>query len=137
MRLLQNAIRKTVEGRAKIILVVVLFGVAVIVGWQVVSCELANVELRSDLRDLAGQVGDKIGLNAPSTDDDLRSAFMRKANRLQIQLEPDQVTAPHKRDHGACLVSGGGLQSSRESPRPFFHSSFHSVKRQIDHPQTG
>ncbi len=95
MRLLQNAIRKTVKRRAKIILVVVLFGVAVTVGWQVVSCELANVELRSDLRDLAAQVGDKIGLNAPSTDDDLRSAVMRKANRLQIQLEPDQVTVQH------------------------------------------
>lgn len=81
--------------RAQIILVVVFLGLAVIVGWQVASCELANVELRSDLRDLAAQVGDKIGLDAPSTDDDLRSAVIRKANRLQIQLEPDQVTVQH------------------------------------------
>ena len=82
-------------GKAKFTLGLVILAVVAIVGWRVASCELANAELRSDLRDLAAQVGDKIGLDAPSTDDDLRSAVIRKANRLQIQLEPGQVTVQH------------------------------------------
>jgi len=60
--------------------------------WQVASCELANFELHDDMRYLAAQIGSRIGLNPPSTDEELRSAVMRKAQEHEIQLEPEQVT---------------------------------------------
>jgi len=78
--------------KAKLILgfaVLVLAGVA---GWRIGSCELANLELREDMRDLAAQVGSRIGLTPQSTDEDFRRAVMRKAQEHEIQLEPEQVT---------------------------------------------
>jgi hypothetical protein len=53
---------------------------------------LANLELQSDLRDLAAEVGTRIGLDARSTDEQLRDAVIRKAERYDIQLDPGQVT---------------------------------------------
>ena len=63
----------------------------VMAGWQIASCELANIELREDMRDIAAQKGARIGLSAPSTDEDLRSAVARGASDHEIQLEPEQV----------------------------------------------
>jgi hypothetical protein len=64
-------------------------------GWQIGSCELANVELRDDLVDLAAQAGSRIGLKAPVTDDDLRETIVGKARGYGIQLDPRQVTVRH------------------------------------------
>jgi len=69
--------------------VLAFFGVA---GWQIASCELANIQLRADMRDLAAQVGTRIGLTAQSTDEDFRRAVLGKAQEHEIQLEPEQVT---------------------------------------------
>ena len=44
------------------------------------------------MRYLAAQIGNQIGLNSPSTDEDLRSAVIRKAQEHEIELEPEQVT---------------------------------------------
>jgi hypothetical protein len=55
-------------------------------------CELANVELESDLRDIASQAGARIGLETMSTDEELRSAVIHKAGEHNIQLQPEQVT---------------------------------------------
>lgn len=66
-----------------------LAGVA---GWQIASGELANFELRDDMRFLAAQLGRRIGLNSPSTDEDLRNEVIRKAQEHEIDLEPEQVT---------------------------------------------
>ena len=57
-------------------------------------CELANVELESDLRDIASQAGARIGLETMSTDEELRSAVIHKAGEHNIQLQPEQVTVP-------------------------------------------
>jgi len=62
-----------------------------IVGWQIGSFELANIELRDDMRDLAAQVGWRAGLNPPNTDEDFRRAVARRAEGYGIQLEPEQV----------------------------------------------
>jgi hypothetical protein len=79
-------------GKAKVILGVAVLASAVIAGWQFGSCELANLELQSDLRDLAAEVGTRIGLDARSTDEQLRNAVIHKAEGHDIQLEPAQVT---------------------------------------------
>lgn len=79
-------------GKVKLILGLVVLAVAIIAGWQIASCELANLELREDLRDLAAQTGAFIGLNSFSTDEDFRNAVIREAKKYGIQLEPEQVT---------------------------------------------
>ena len=90
-------------GKAKIILGLAVLGLAVFAGWQIVSCELANLELQSDLRDLAAQIGTRIGLDAPSADEDLRGAVIRKAQEHDIQLASEQVTVQHT-DSGIYLA---------------------------------
>lgn len=79
-------------GQVKLILGLAVLALALIAGWQIASCELANYELREDLRYLAVQVGARIGLDPTSTDDNLRSAVIREAKGHEIQLEPEQVT---------------------------------------------
>jgi hypothetical protein len=76
--------------------ITVMIGIAVLVGlvvmgWQIGSCELANVALRDDMQDIASQAGTRIGFVEPRTDEDLRRAVMRKAKEHDIELDPDQV----------------------------------------------
>jgi ABC-type sugar transport system substrate-binding protein len=79
-------------GKVKLILGLAVLALAIIAGWQMTSCELANLEFHEDLRALAAQIGSRIGLTPPSTDEDFRSAVIRKAEEHEIQLEPEQVT---------------------------------------------
>ena len=79
-------------GKAKVILGLAILALAIAAGWQIGSCEVANQELQSDLRDLAAEVGTRIGLDARSTDEQLRSAVIHKAEGYDIQLAPGQVT---------------------------------------------
>jgi hypothetical protein len=66
--------------------------VAVVIGgWQVGSCELANIELQDDMRDIAAQTGSRIGLAQVRSDEDLRNAVIRKAAQHDIKLKPEQV----------------------------------------------
>ena len=81
-----------VMGKVKLILALAVFALAGFAGWRIGSCELANIELREDMRDLAAQVGSRIGLTPQSTDEDFRRAVIRKAEEHEIQLEPEQVT---------------------------------------------
>jgi hypothetical protein len=76
--------------------ITILTGIAVLVvmvvmGWQIGSCELANIELEDDMQDLASQAGSRIGFVEPRSDEDLRRAVMRKAKEHDIELDPDQV----------------------------------------------
>ena len=77
--------------KVKIFIGISVFVFVVIVGWQIVSCELANVELQDDMQDLASQAGARIGFVEPRSDEDLRRAVMRKAKEHDIVLDPDQV----------------------------------------------
>jgi hypothetical protein len=79
-------------GKVKLILGLAVLALAIIAGWQIGSCVLANLELQVDLRDLAAQAGARIGLVSFSTDDELRDAVIRKAKSHEIPLEPEQVT---------------------------------------------
>ena len=78
-------------GKAKLILGLAVLATAVIAGGPIASCELANLELREDLRDIAAQNAARIGLAPPSTDEDLRNTVVRAAKQHEIQLEPEQV----------------------------------------------
>ena len=62
------------------------------VGWRIGAAELANVELRDDMKDMASQLGARIGFSPPMSDEDFRDAVIHKAQKYGIQLVPDQVT---------------------------------------------
>jgi hypothetical protein len=79
-------------GKGKLILGLAVLALAVIAGWQIVSCELANLALREDLRDIASQAGAYIGLVPFNSDEDFRNAVVGAAQSHDIQLAPEQVT---------------------------------------------
>ncbi|HEY4763747.1 MAG TPA: hypothetical protein VIH75_08725 [Candidatus Sulfotelmatobacter sp.] len=65
---------------------------AVLAGWQIGACELANMNLQEDLRDLASQAGIHVGFVTPTSDEDVSLAVIRKAKDHGIELKPTQVT---------------------------------------------
>jgi hypothetical protein len=79
-------------GKVKLILGLAVLALAIITGWQIASCELANLAFREDIRDIASQGGARIGLLSFNTDEELRDAVIREAKQHEIQLEPGQVT---------------------------------------------
>jgi hypothetical protein len=79
-------------GRAKLILGLAVLALAILAGWQIASCELANLEFREELRDIAAQGGARIGLLSFNTDEELRNAVIREAKKHEIQLAPEQIT---------------------------------------------
>ena len=79
-------------GKVKLVLGLAVLALAVLVGWQIASCALTNLEFHEELRDIAAQGGARIGLGSFPTDEDLRDAVIREAERHDIQLEPSQVT---------------------------------------------
>jgi hypothetical protein len=80
--------------RIRTVIIAGLFALllTVIAVWQTAACELANVELRDDLHDLSAQVSARIGLGDFNTDKDFRDAVIRKAERYDIYLQPEQIT---------------------------------------------
>jgi len=95
---------------AKVIGGIAVAALAVILGWPVATCEIADYEFRDDLHDTAVQNGAKIGLTAPASDADLRSEVIRIARSHGIQLESDQITvkrsaAPETTDVPAIFLA--------------------------------
>jgi hypothetical protein len=77
--------------KLKIIAASLLFLLIISTAWQIASCELANYELKDDLKDLAAMSGSRIGLLAQSSDDDLRDAVIRRAAGHDIHLGRNQI----------------------------------------------
>ncbi|HTS08182.1 MAG TPA: hypothetical protein VMP68_21605 [Candidatus Eisenbacteria bacterium] len=77
--------------KLKIIAGLLLFLLVISTAWQIASCELANYELKDDLKDVAALAGSRIGLLAESSDDDLRDAVIRRAVRHDIHLWRNQI----------------------------------------------
>jgi hypothetical protein len=69
--------------------------VAIIAGYQIGACELADIELQDEMQDLASQLGTRIGLSQLNSDEELRSAVIRKAQQHGIKLGPEHVTVEH------------------------------------------
>jgi hypothetical protein len=65
---------------------------AVIAGWQFGAYVLANVELRDDMQDMSSQLGSRIGLTEPRSDEDFRQAILRHAQKHGIELNSEQIT---------------------------------------------
>jgi len=94
-----------------------IFGLAVLAliastGWQISACELANYELKDDLKDLASMGGARIGLDGPGSDDELRQAVIRRAADHDIRLTPEQI---HVERSGTV-----------EAPKVYLSTRYHS-----------
>ena len=81
--------------KAKLVIGAAVLGLPALAGWQIASCEISNLELKSDLRDMASQLGSRVGLYSFSKDEELREAVIHKAERYDIELKPEQVTVEH------------------------------------------
>lgn len=77
--------------KVKIIVGLALFALIASTVWQVAACEIANYELKDELKDVASMGGSRIGLAGPGSDDELREAVIRRAAGHDIELEPDQI----------------------------------------------
>jgi hypothetical protein len=77
------------------ILVVGIVGFFAVLGYRVALSELANIELQDDMKDIASQMGTRIGYAAYGSDDALRAAVLQRAEKRGIELEPNQVTVEH------------------------------------------
>ncbi len=66
--------------------------IAIIPGWRIGACELANMNFQDDLHDLASQVGTHIGFAAPTSDEEMALSVIHKARERGIDLQPNQVT---------------------------------------------
>jgi hypothetical protein len=77
----------------KIILGIAVLILALRMGWQIGSAEVANMNFQEDLRDLGSQAGAHVGVVVPpGSDEDAARAVIRKAKEHGIELEPTQVT---------------------------------------------
>jgi len=74
-----------------------VFWIAVVVavvmaGWQILAPAITNIVFQDELHDMAAQLGARIGLSPPSSDEELRNIVIRKAEAHDIPLQPGQVT---------------------------------------------
>jgi len=74
-----------------------VFGIAVVVavvmvGWEILEPEITNIVFQDELHDIAAQAGTRIGLPAPTSDEEIRNVVIRNALRHDIALDPRQVT---------------------------------------------
>src|SRR5262245_55194422 len=83
-------------GKGKLIVGLVVVLPLLYLGWQIGACEIANIELKDDLRDIAAQVGTKIGLDPIREDAELRAMVVRRAEDYDISLKPEQVSVRRK-----------------------------------------
>ena len=78
--------------KLKLILGLAVLLFAIYASWQIATAYVANLELQEDLRDVAAEIASRIGLAAPSTEDDLCRFVIQKAESHDIELKPSQIT---------------------------------------------
>ena len=97
----------------KVMFVIAILVLALTCAWQVGACELANIEFKDDLQDIASQPGTRIGVSQVVTDDDIRNAVLRKAREYDIDLAPEQISVQHM---GSGLTSTVYLEADYPVP---------------------
>jgi hypothetical protein len=84
----------------KIVGLLALLAAAVSIAWQVASATLSDRELRGDLREITAQIGGRIGLDAPSSDEDLTNLVIKRASEDGVTLGPKNVTIRRTESEG-------------------------------------
>lgn len=91
--------------KLKILLGAGVTALVVTTGWQMFSAYYGNLELAEDLRDISADVGTRIGLSAPNSEDELRSFVNKKANGRGIHLEQNEVTVNVTGEGKSAVIS--------------------------------
>jgi len=91
--------------KLKILLGLAVAALLVSTGWQMFSAYYGSLELVDDLRDISADVGTRIGLSAPNSEDELRSFVIKKANERDIHLEPSEVTVSVSGEGRSAVIS--------------------------------
>lgn len=76
--------------RARVIGLVILI-IVVAAGWQIASAEISSIEFHDDLKYIAAQNSENIGIATPKTDDQVRDDVIASAAEDGIHLQPDQI----------------------------------------------
>ncbi|MGA9801921.1 MAG: hypothetical protein WBQ46_01610 [Terriglobales bacterium] len=91
MRRAKPGVRKEIPMKYVVIAALVV-AVVTVVG-EVVVAEYTSMLFQDDMRDITAQLGNRVGLSAPTSEEELRENVIRKANGHEIPLDPKQVTA--------------------------------------------
>jgi hypothetical protein len=78
---------------------------ALYIGGQAVWANIMHHQFQDDVNEAAAQIGGKIGLKPPSTDDDLRARILRDAADCGIQLTPQQIQIARHESDGNWAVT--------------------------------
>lgn len=93
--------------KLKIILGLAVAALLVSTGWQMFSAYYGNLELAEDLQDISADVTARIGLSAPSSEDELRGFVIKKAGERGIHLELNEVAVNVTGEGKAAVISLG------------------------------
>jgi hypothetical protein len=78
---------------------------ALYIGGQAVWANVLHHQFQDDVNEAASQIGGKIGLKPPSTDDDLRARILRDAADCGIQLTPQQIQIRRHESDGNWAIT--------------------------------
>jgi hypothetical protein len=78
---------------------------ALYVGGQALWANIMHHQFQDDVTEAAAQIGGKIGLKPPSTDDDLRARLLRDAADCGIQLTPQQIQIARHESDGTWAIT--------------------------------
>lgn len=84
--------RSSRMNKISIVSILLVFVIAGSVAWQIGTAEVANTNLRDDMKDMGSQIGTHIGFNPTPSDNDITQSVIRKAREHDIELQPDQIT---------------------------------------------
>jgi len=110
--------------KISLILTLILVVVASNVAWQICAAELANVNFREDIRDLAAQAGTNIGLVQKKSDDEIVLSVIGRAHNHGIELQPSQVTV-RRTDSGERTTLYLAADYTASVKLPFFSVALH------------
>lgn len=107
-----------------LIALLLLLVVACNAAWQIGAAELANVNLREEMRDLAAQAGTNIGLVQKKSNDDIIQTVVARARSHGIELNPSQVTV-RRFDSGPLTTVYLAVDYTTSVKLPFVILRFH------------
>ena len=115
---------KETLGNKKLTMLLLVVAAVTYAGWQIGSCEIANMELTDDLQDIAMQVGTKIGLDPIRKDAELRAMVVQRAEDYGIGLKPEQVSV-QRTGSGEKEVIRLGVEYDRQVRLPAYSFRLH------------
>lgn len=83
--------------KMKVLLGLAVLALMVFAAWQIGGAEIANLNLREDIRDISAQAGTHIGFQTPMSEEKVTQLVIEEANDHGIVLVPEQITVKQTR----------------------------------------